>query len=122
MKWKEYVSVAAIIIVLAGIIAAALGAQADWRLMSVLLIILGAIMYVVLGPDLLPERSGWYAVSTVFSMFAVIIAFMGIVVASPWLFGLSAVCLAVLWSIMVADRVGLLFPRKRIHKQKISHQ
>lgn len=114
MNWKDYVTAGAIIIVFIGIMAALFGLSADWRIMSLLLLLLGVAMYMIVGPNLLPKQTGWYIAANSLSS-AIVICFLGLVFNNKILFIVAGLGLIALWAIILANRMGALSYRPRHH-------
>ena len=114
MNWKDYVTLGAIGTVLIGIIAALFGVSADWRIMSLILLLLGVAMYMIIGPNLLPKQTSWYIVANSLSS-AIVICFLGLVFNNALLFIVAGLGLVALWVIIVANDLGML-PYKQHHQ------
>lgn len=107
MSWREYVTYGAIGLVFIGIIMALFGAPVDWRIMSLGLLLLGVVLYIIEGPNLLPKQSGWYIAANSLSS-AIVICFLGLVFNNALLFVVAGVGLIALWIIILANKAEVL--------------
>jgi predicted permease len=108
ITWRDTTAMFAIVLGVAAIIAIAGGlpvAILDWRAAAMLLIILGAAMFAVLGPNLLPAEGIWATVSAVLHLLAIILSVLALIIGQKIAFLFLALTLVGLWSIATVNHL-----------------
>ncbi len=103
MNWRDYTAILSIIFIAIATVGILLGVPAvhitDWRLATVLLTILGLLVFFAISPVFASTSKPESIVTVLLGMSALIIAFTSLVVSNQLLFVLLCINLIILWGV-----------------------
>lgn len=111
LNWRDDVSVAATVLLLAAIGSSLVGLplmqMEDWRPAILLTLLLGIAVYVVIGPTAIPMRGPVFGAISRLGLLAVLFGMLGMVMGSQLLFVLLCVTLILLWTLVTIYHLHL---------------